>query len=90
MHLPSNLAQNQDEWLQLVLVFLEKIYQLKIQSCFEPREYISRIYNPFQKGNEGDLTDDEWTELKQQIWDTVEFIKPFLLASNTPQDVVAA
>lgn len=24
MHLPSDLAQNQDEWLQLVLVFLEE------------------------------------------------------------------
>lgn len=57
MHLPSNLAQNQDEWLQLVLMFLEE--NSSAEDSELPWEDIFRIYNSCQKGNEVDFTDDE-------------------------------
>lgn len=57
MHLPSNLAQNHGEWLQLVLAFLEE--NRSAEDSELPWEDIFRIYNSCQKGNEGDFADDE-------------------------------
>jgi len=88
MHLPSNLAQNQRESLQLVLVFFEENSSAEgsellwvLERCIQDLQSTSR--------GKGRRFHWWWRELNEQIWDTVEFIKSSFPAAKTLQVVAA-